>query len=237
MRILVLENDPVVPPGRLATEAATAGHEIVMVRLHQGDRIDDAGHYDAIVVLGGGMGSYEEDAYPFLVDEKQFLVEAVDRGVPVLGLCLGSQLLADALGGRVYLADTPEVQLCRAEIEVEDDPVAMALGSTDALLFHRDTFVLPPGATVLAKTTDFIHAFRIGSGVGVQAHPEVTRDTALAWIDSPESADIVEGAGVDRAELRARVAGAEEALSDLATSFFSAWFAEAESLLDSSVAT
>ena len=237
MRILVLENDPLVPPGRLAAEAEKAGHQIAVVPLHEGDGFDTVGKYDAIVVLGGGMGVYEEDANPFLVEEKRFLIEAVDQGVPVLGICLGSQILADALGGRVYLADMPELQLCRPRIEVEDDPLATALGAAAGLLFHRDTFDLPPGAKLIASTEDFNHAFRFGSAVGVQAHPEVTLDTALMWIDSPESSDIVENAGVDPAELRLQVVAAEPALSDLADSFFSAWFAEVEAILDSSVPT
>lgn len=122
-------------------------------------------------------------------------------------------------------------------VEVKDDPIAEALGAFEGLLFHRDTFDVPAGGTLIAKTDEFNHAFRFGSAVGVQAHPEVTGETALGWIDSPNSRDIVENAGVDRAELRSQIEATEPQLSKLAEAFFSAWFAEAEAMLDSSVPT
>lgn len=237
MRILVLENDAFAPPGRLTTEAEKAGHQIVVVRLHEGEGIEDVGQYDAIVALGGGMDAYDDDACPFLAGEKRFLVEAVKRSVPVLGICLGSQLLAESLGGRAYRADTSELGLRRPTIEVKDDPVAEALGAFEGFLIHRDTFDIPPGATLIAKTDEFNHAFRFGSALGVQAHPEVEGEIALEWIDSPSDRDIVENAGVDRAALRSQIEAAEPQLSMLAEAFFSAWFAEAEAIIDSSEPT
>jgi GMP synthase-like glutamine amidotransferase len=234
MRILVLENDPVVPVGRFADLAIESGHELSFTRLHIGESMPAFGRFDAVVVLGGGMGAYEVDRYPYLSAEKEFLAEAVGRGVPVLGLCLGSQLLADALGGRAYLAPKPEVGLSLLTTCTEDDPIGDALGSGLLVVFHRDTFDVPPGAVVLASGGGFIHGFRCGSAVAIQPHPEVTQETLEAWIDMPGSRDILEGAGVVGSELKQQARDAAEDVTTAADSVLRAWLAEAQLLVGSS---
>ena len=139
-------NDPAVPPCYLAD--ALAGRPWTMVELDEGESLPALDAIGGVVVLGGLMGAYDEDEFPYLVDEKRFLGDAVDVDVPVLGICLGAQLLADATGGKAYLAETPEatfapVRLTEAGLT---DPVASQLNGCHVLRFHQDTWDLPRGA-------------------------------------------------------------------------------------------
>jgi len=230
VRIVALQNDPDVPIGRFAAIAAAGGHTVDLVCLYDGQPLPNAADFDAVVVLGGEMGAYEIDRCPYLSSEKEFLAEQVAAGVPVLGLCLGGQLLADALGGRAYLADEPEAALTTLTKRVQGDRLADILTSGPIVLFHRDTLDAPPGATVLAGSERYTYVFRFGSAVGVQPHPELTQETFGEWVDHPGSIDILKTAGVSPVELKAAAASAEPAIAALAASFFNAWLEEAETL-------
>lgn len=228
MRILVLQNDPKVPVGRLDDAAADAGHELVIIDLLAGEALLPFADFDGVVALGGGMGAYEEGKFPFLVAEKQFLAEAVAAGVPTLGLCLGSQLLADALGGSAYLADRPEVELARVTNRAEGDPLADAISADNVLLFHEDTFDVPQGATLLASNDRFVHGFRYASAVAIQPHPEVTTEIAFEWIDDTSDKNLVQLAGASADGLKAEILASEAAMDAVAQTFFAQWFAEAQ---------
>jgi GMP synthase-like glutamine amidotransferase len=230
MRLLILVNDASVPPGRLLGEAIRYGHTVELVRLYDGEQFPDFGSFDAVVALGGEMGAYDVTEFPFLVDEKLFLASMVERGVPVLGLCLGGQLLADALGGEAFLANRPEVGFEKVDLLVEGDPVAEALSSGKMVTFHRDTWTMPPGATLIARSQRFNQAFRFGTAVAVQPHPEVTQTWFLTWATSGGGPELIEQAGTDREKLMAEVASSETDMERAAEAFFGAWFAEAETI-------
>jgi GMP synthase-like glutamine amidotransferase len=230
MRLLILVNDDAVPPGRLLTEAVQNGHTFELVRLCDGDEIPEPDSFDAVVSLGGEMGAYDVNEFPYLGDEKVFMADMVDQGVPVLGLCLGGQLLAEALGGEAFLADHPEVVFERIELLVEDDPVGAALASGRTVMFHRDTWTLPPGATLIGRSHRFNQAFRFGTAVGVQPHPEVTQSAFLTWATEGRGPEVIRQAGADRDGLIADVSRSEDEMARTAGDFFSAWFAEAEAL-------
>ncbi len=98
-------------------------------------------------------------------------------GVPVLGLCLGSQLMADALGGKAFLGEKPETGVVPVTLTDagKADPVVSKTGPM-VYAQHQDTFVLPPDAVLLAHTDRYPHAFRVGSGLALQFHPDADRD-------------------------------------------------------------
>lgn len=226
-RILILQNDANVPPGYLATACATLGVEMDVVHLWDGEPLPDHPAWVGVVSLGGHMGAYDEAEFPFLADEKRFLARATEAGVPTLGLCLGSQLLAEALGGEAYLADLPEVDLLSPELTAEgvSDPVVSTLEGP-WLVFHQDTWRLPPGATLLAVSERYPQAFRLGSALGIQPHPETTPDILDEWVTSAGARAIAQLAGTDPDRLAADYRSSEDAIADSAARFFAAWLAE-----------
>jgi GMP synthase (glutamine-hydrolysing) len=107
--LLAIQHIACEPPAAFEDELRSRGLDIVRVELDEGDPLPDWREFPAIVVMGGPMGAYDEADHPWLVDEKRVLREAVEADVPVWGVCLGAQLLASALGARVYRGDEPEV--------------------------------------------------------------------------------------------------------------------------------
>lgn len=178
--IAVLQHSAAVTPGLLSRQLP-AGARIV--RLDRNEDLPDLDGLDGIVVLGGIMGAYDEDEFPFLVAEKALLAKAVEGGVPVLGICLGCQLLAESLGGAAYRAALMEFRFgsCRLTPAGAGDAVARHLVDP-VLSFHQDTWDLPPGATLLAETAAFPQAFRLGSALGIQPHPEATPNMVARWL-------------------------------------------------------
>ena len=167
--------------------------------------------YDAVMVFGGAMHTDQEDRHPWLAPEKALLRELVEGGTPLLGVCLGSQLLAEAAGGTARRAPRPEIGW--QEVEVTDqglrDPLLAPLApSFEAFQWHSYEFTLPPGASALARSDVCPQAFRLGNAVGVQFHAEVTRADAEAWIDDYRSDEDAVLSGVDADALRRETTGA-----------------------------
>jgi GMP synthase-like glutamine amidotransferase len=182
--ILVLENEAGVPMGLLSDALDDAGLPYAVVTPHTGEPLPTTHRWRAIVSLGGVMGSYEDHRYPYLRCEKDLLASAVADDVPVLGICLGSQLLADALGGRAHRGTEPEIGYhpLRLTDAGRRHPV-LAQASGPFFAWHRDTFDLPPGAELLATSIRYPHAYQRGSALGLQFHPEATADIARQWLD------------------------------------------------------
>jgi GMP synthase (glutamine-hydrolysing) len=160
------------------------------------------------------------------VAEKDFIKGQLAAETPVLGVCLGSQLIADAIGGRAYLGSGTEVgfiTLQRTEAGASDSTVAALDGSVVA--WHQDTFDLPADAEVLAFTGAYPHAYRHGSALGVQAHPELTPEMWAGWM-AEEGAGDLEKAGIDPAEFNQRLADESDRLRNQAVAFFRAWLEE-----------
>jgi GMP synthase (glutamine-hydrolysing) len=228
-RLLVLQHIACEPPAAFEDELRSRGLELLRVELDEGDALPDWREFPAIVVMGGPMGAYQEDEHPWLAAEKRLLREAVEADVPVWGVCLGAQLLAGALGARVYPGERPEVGLLPVELTsaASSDPVfGEAPSSFPTLQWHGDTFDLPEGATLLASSPAYPNqAFRIGRSYALQFHIEVSLELATEWGEVPAYAQSLE-ATLGPGALDRLLAGVEEHADvtlPLARRLFGSW--------------
>ncbi|HZT52991.1 MAG TPA: type 1 glutamine amidotransferase [Gaiellaceae bacterium] len=145
------------------------------------------GGWDAYLVFGGAMHADQERRHPWLREELEWLRGLLRRGAPVLGVCLGAQLLARAAGAPVGpLEDGPEIGWCEVERLVADPVLGVLPRRFEAFEWHHYTYGLPEGAVELARSERATQAFRLGEACwAVQFHPEVTHEQVLAWIDDP----------------------------------------------------
>lgn len=185
-RLLVVQHEPGSTPGLLLEAAVATGVELDVVAAPDRQVPVELGDAGGLVVLGGEMDADELDAYPHLERAVALLRDAADRSVPALGICLGAQLAADALGGRAYPGPAgEEVGWTKVELTAAGraDPVLGALVEpAEVFEWHHDTFEPPPGAVQLASGAVYEQqAFRLGSVVGVQFHPEVDGPLLAAW--------------------------------------------------------
>ena len=194
--LLVLQHIACEPPAAFEDELRSRGLDLLRVELDEGEAIPELDGFAGIVVMGGPMGAYEDEEHPWLAGEKRYLREAVERDVPVWGVCLGAQLLAASLGARVYRGPEPEVGLLPVELTeaAAEDPVfADAPAIVPTLQWHGDTFDLPEGATLLARSPAYRNqAFRVGRSYGLQFHVEVTPELAVQWGEVPAYASSLE---------------------------------------------
>ena len=157
----------------------------------------DVRDVDALMIFGGSMHVDQNGEHRWLDPEKVFIREALERGTPILGVCLGSQLLAEAAGARPHRMDEPEIGWY--DVDITDaganDPVVGPLApSTKLFEWHHYAAPLPPGAVELARTPAFVQAFRIEGkpAWGLQFHAEVTKENLMGWLDGWDKAEAVE---------------------------------------------
>jgi GMP synthase (glutamine-hydrolysing) len=179
------------------------------------------------VVMGGPMNVDEVERFPGLAAERQWLAEAARRGMPVLGICLGAQLLARALGAEVRAGERREIGFAPVDIADPADPVLGGLApSTEVLHWHGDVFDLPDGAQPLASSALTEHqVFRAGNAWGVLFHPEADFALLEAWLAVPEMIDEAVGAlgNEGAAALPDRASEAEPVLVERTTPGFCAF--------------
>jgi GMP synthase-like glutamine amidotransferase len=194
-RVLVLGHPDSRDPGLVSERAAEAGVELeVWVSAEAPAPSRDPAEYDGLLVLGGGINVKDAPVTPWLRDEIALIGDAVERGTPVLGICLGHQLLAAATGGDVERSPAPEVGWYDVELTPEgrEDALFGALPERfTAYQWHSYIAQPPAGATVLAENGTCLQGFRLGERAwGVQFHPEVTERVLGIWIpDYPTDAD------------------------------------------------
>jgi GMP synthase (glutamine-hydrolysing) len=221
MRVAVIYHSP-HSTDRLDDALVEVRAQVDRYHLDQGDPVPENLSYDRVVVLGGAMGAYDCDRFPWLAPEKRWLANLVEAEVPVLGICLGAQLLADSLGGRAYKADEPEVAVTELKMTAAGrrDPI-VSLARPVVFSLHKDSFELPPGSDLLARTDRFPHAFRHGSALALQFHPDADLKRALAW--GKKNWSILELAGVGFEEYAAQLTAADADLDRSSRDIFKTW--------------
>jgi GMP synthase (glutamine-hydrolysing) len=194
LSVLVFQHDPYDGPGYLGEAFLRRGARLTTIRLDDGETAPDIAPYDMLLVMGGTMNVYQEDKYPWLVKETQAIRQAVQEDQAVLGVCLGGQLLAKALGAQVHLGSATEIGLIPITLTVagESDPLFKGLSQVEAVEWHDDTFDIPNGAVALARSDTCVHqAFRFGPrAYGLQFHPEVSPVMLAQWIKSAAEGSI-----------------------------------------------
>lgn len=207
MRVLAIVHQRDAGPGVFAEAIAEADGELDEWTLaERPEPPADPFGYDAVFTLGGAMNVNEGERHGWIAEEKALLRELLDREVPLLGLCLGGQILAAAAGTEPRRASRPEIGWHQVEVmpEGEDDPLLGPLAPTfEAFQWHGYAFPLPPGAIPLARSEVCLQACRLSERAwALQFHPEVSAADARHWIGhyraDPDAVDI----GVDPAALR-----------------------------------
>ena len=221
MRVLAVTHGPSVGPGVFADAVQDAGHELVEWPVQLGGRAPEGA--DAVIVFGGAMHPDEDERHGWLALELRWLEGLLDAGTPLLGVCLGSQLVARAAGAEVFRSSESEVGwipiACTAA--AAQDPVAGTLPEQfDAFEWHHYTHTLPGGAVELARSRVCTQAFRLGNAWGVQFHPEVRAEQVEAWVgeepaDVPDAEEFI-------AATRARIADWNELGRGLCRAFLAA---------------
>ena len=164
------------------------GHDLFCTRLWAGDPLPPVDSFAALIVMGGPMGIYDHDEYPWLVAEKAFLRTVVDRKTPILGICLGAQLLADVLGAKVTANWEKEIgwfSVIRSK-QIPSSLESVLPEKLTVFHWHGDTFNLPEKAvrlysTEACKNQAFLYKEHV---LGLQFHLETTRESAVALIDN-----------------------------------------------------
>jgi GMP synthase (glutamine-hydrolysing) len=191
MRVLSLVHQWDAASGVFADAVAEAGHELVERNAAE-DGVPDE-EFDSVLVFGGAMHVDQEDSHGWLREEDAYLRRSVEAGVPVLGVCLGGQLLAKALDAPVRRMPSPEIGWHEVELtpEAGEDPVFGALPRRfHSFQWHSYAFDVPPGAVLLARNERCPQAYRAGEAAwGLQFHAEVTRATLEDWIESSKRDD------------------------------------------------
>lgn len=196
MRIGVLQHVAFEPPAGIAEWALARGHELETTRLYAGDAVPEAARADALVIMGGPMNIRDEIRHPWLVAEKRLIGDVIRLDKPVLGVCLGAQLIADVLGARVYRNRDKEIGWfpLTATRESGIHPRYRLPERFTAFHWHGETFDLPDGAVHLARSEACEHQmFALGDRVlALQFHLEAVR-TGIADMIRNCEADITPG--------------------------------------------
>lgn len=218
MRVLAVVHHRNAAAGVFAEPALSAGHELVewLPSEQPPPALDGFG---AAMVFGGAMNVDEEEAHPWLRAEKRFLRELMERGTPLLGVCLGSQLVAEAAGGEVRAAARPEIGWHEIELTPEGaaDPLLGVLPERlESFQYHHYEWLLPPGGVTLARSALSLQAFRLGERPvwGLQFHPEVTEADLGSWLDDWRNDPGALATGLDPEAIRSESAGKIGAWND-----------------------
>ncbi len=199
MRVLVVKNIAAEGPGTIEDHLRSGNIAFSVADLNRGEKTPALSDFTHLVIMGGPMGVYEMDRYPFLKGEATLIELAIKANKSVLGVCLGAQMIAHVLGARVYAGGRKEIGWSEVSITPDgmQDPLMAALavdGRSAAQVFqwHGDTFDLPAGAVRLASSGVYPNqAFRFADRVyALQFHIEVTPVIVADWFKDEQGIDL-----------------------------------------------
>lgn len=182
---LIIQHDPTIHLGNLEPVLIERGYDIQILDARTADFRTLTLQPDLLVVLGNDSGVYEREALPYIAAEEAWIASRLAAEKPTLGVCFGAQIMASALGERVYKGDSTQIgfrEVVPTAAGVKS-PVRHFAG-VPVMEWHGDTFDLPAGATLLAESADYANeAFALGSwGLAVQFHPETTEEMHEEWL-------------------------------------------------------
>lgn len=204
--MLVVQHGDITGPSALTPvlDARADQRPYRIVRVDQGDELPiDRSRLRGVLVLGGYMSVLDAPQLPWLAAEIEWLRETIGLGVPSFGICLGHQLIAQAMGGRVVQRPRPEIgfiPIDRTDVADDDEIWAGWPNGMPVLAMHDDEIAeLPEGADVMATGTDGCTSFRLADGLtyGVQFHPETSAELFAEWARRPQNVRRFEAAGVE----------------------------------------
>ena len=207
MRVLSVTHGSTVPGGVFEEVASSAGHELERWSVPDEAAPRPAPEYGAVMAFGGSMHPDQDERFPWLEPEAAFLREALERKIPVVGVCLGAQMVARAAGANVGPGPVSEVgwyDVALTDAGARDDVLGVLPARSSAFQWHHYTFDLPQGAVALARSTACLQAFRLGNAWGIQFHAEVTLPMVEAWLEE-DPKDVADPDALLR-ETRARIA-------------------------------
>ncbi len=233
--IAIIRHIGVEGPGTIGDVLESRGLSCTFIDAWKDPIPQNADGFAAVVILGGPMGVYEQDVYPFLRPELSFIRNTHEAQIPVIGICLGSQMVAQALGGRVYKGGTKEIGwynvhcMPGAAGDRLFGTVCARDGSSEGIKvfqWHGDTFDLPDGAVVLAGSALYRNqAFRMGNSYGLQFHVEVRETDIRNWIHEYKAELATLKATVDPEVILRDTALYVHRLNEMSREIFSAFFA------------
>lgn len=224
-RAIVLQHHDNITLGNLEPILRERGYDIRIVEATSEDLGElDPADGDLLVVLGGHQAAYETELHPHLAEELRIVRARIEAEKPILGVCLGAQLMAGALGGRNYKGERPDVGY--RELELTEAGLASPVRHTAGigmLEWHGDHFTLPEQATLLASSAAYPNeAFAIGDfALAVQFHPEVTDEMHDAW--SEDTASLLASEGIDRGDWRRLRDEHNPPMQDASRAMFGEW--------------
>ncbi len=189
MRIHYIKHVPFEGPAAISDWAKTREYQIGGTEIFNGEPLPSLDSFDLLVVMGGPMGVHDTDEYPWLKEEKIFLKEAIDAGKKALGVCLGAQLLSEALGGTVRKNHYKEIgwfPVSLTPLGWNSKIFGSLPGTFNVLHWHGDTFSIPPGALHIASSEGCANqAFSFEDRViGLQFHMECTKESIENLIEN-----------------------------------------------------
>jgi GMP synthase-like glutamine amidotransferase len=186
MRVHILQHVAFEGPGNILQWLASRHAKVSTTRLFASESLPSLDEFDAIIALGGPMSVNDEETLPWLNQEKVLLRDSVHSGKAVLGICLGAQLIASALGARVYAGEQKEIGWFPVRPIAHMTDSFSFSGEVNAFHWHGETFDLPSGAIHLAESEACLHqAFQVGErAIGLQFHLETTPESAASIISN-----------------------------------------------------